>query len=111
MKQTTIYDFLEESSPAYNFVESIHTELATNTNKISPTFIKSLVTQSVVTYNQLTGNMRVCTITLPTGHEVIGIAQVLDSSNDIESIGNQVALTNATNELWKLVGTIAKLFI
>ena len=111
MTQTTIYDYLPENSPAYDFVSAVYSELTSNNNKIPPTFITSLVAQSNIKYGQPTANMRVCTITLPTGHEVIGVAQVLDSNNDIEAIGNQVALTNATNELWKLVGTVAKLFI
>lgn len=55
--------------------------------------------------------MRACTITLPTGHEVVGIAQVLDAKNDNEDIGNAVALTRAKNELWPLLGSIAKVLI
>ena len=55
--------------------------------------------------------MRLCIITLSTGHEVLGKAQVLSAANDIEQIGNQVALTNATNEIWTLVGSIAKLHV
>ena len=48
---------------------------------------------------------------MPTGHEVIGIAQVLDAKNDNEDIGNTVALTRAKNELWPLLGSIAKVLI
>ena len=109
--QTTIYDFIEGGNPSFSLVQSLKEELTKTENKISPSFIESVVDASTIKYHHLTTNMRACTITLPTGHEVVGIAQVLDSNNDIEAIGNQVALTNATNELWKLVGTIAKLFI
>ena len=86
-------------------------ELEMNSNKISPTLISNIVAQSNVQYFNLTPNMRVCVITLPTGHEVLGKAQVLDASNDVEDIGNKVALTNAANEIWALVGSIAKLHV
>ena len=86
-------------------------ELDGNSNKISPTLINNIVAQSNVQYFHLTPNMRVCVITLPTGHEVLGKAQVLDVDNDVETIGNSVALTNATNEIWTLVGSIAKLHV
>jgi len=113
MKQTTIYDFIPQQapSPVYTLIASIENELKTNNNKISPNFIDNLLDTSEVTHYHLTGNRRVCVITLPTGHEVLGKAQVLDFTNDIESIGKTVALNNAKNELWSLVGTIAKLFI
>ena len=86
-------------------------ELTENSNKISPKFINNLVGMSSVQYLHPTPNMRLCIITLPTGHEVLGKAQVLDASNDDEDIGNKVALTNATNEIWALVGSIAKLHV
>ena len=86
-------------------------ELAENSNKISPNFINNLVDMSSVQYLHPTSNMRLCIITLPTGHEVLGKAQVLHAPNDIEQIGNSVALTNATNEIWTLVGSIAKLHV
>lgn len=86
-------------------------ELTENSNKISPKFINNLVTMSSVQYLHPTANMRLCIITLPSGHEVLGKAQVLDASNDVEQLGNSVALTNATNEIWALVGSIAKLHV
>ena len=94
-----------------NLQQLIIDELEMNSNKISPTFINNIVAQSNVQYFHLTPNMRVCVITLPTGHEVLGKAQVLDTANDVETIGNSVALTNATNEIWTLVGSIAKLHV
>ena len=94
-----------------NLQQSIIDELAGNSNKISPTFINNIVAQSSIQYLKPTPNMRLCIITLPTGHEVLGKAQVLDASNDVEQIGNNVALTNATNEIWALVGSIAKLHV
>lgn len=94
-----------------NLQQSIIDELAGNSNKISPAFINNIVAQSTIQYLKPTPNMRLCIITLPTGHEVLGKAQVLDASNDVEQIGNSVALTNATNEIWALVGSIAKLHV
>jgi len=94
-----------------NLQQSIIDELAENSNKISPLFINNIVAQSSIQYLKPTPNMRLCIITLPTGHEVLGKAQVLDASNDVEQLGNSVALTNATNELWALVGSIAKLHV
>ena len=94
-----------------NLQQSIIDELAGNSNKISPAFINNTVAQSSIQYLKPTPNMRLCIITLPTGHEVLGKAQVLDASNDVEQIGNNVALTNATNEIWALVGSIAKLHV
>ena len=55
--------------------------------------------------------MRICIITVPSGHEVLGVAQVLDINNDVESLGNSVALQNATNELWRTLGSIAKCYV
>ena len=94
-----------------NLQQSIIDELAGNSNKISPLFINNIVAQSSIQYLKPTPNMRLCIITLPTGHEVLGKAQVLDAANDVEQIGNNVALTNATNEIWALVGSIAKLHV
>lgn len=94
-----------------NLQQSIIDELEGNSNKISPAFINNIVAQSSIQYLKPTPNMRLCIITLPTGHEVLGKAQVLDASNDVEQIGNNVALTNATNEIWALVGSIAKLHV
>lgn len=94
-----------------NLQQSIIDELAENSNKISSLFINNIVAQSSIQYLKPTPNMRLCIITLPTGHEVLGKAQVLDALNDVEQLGNNVALTNATNEIWALVGSIAKLHV
>lgn len=91
--------------------EAIIDELKEKNNRISSTFINNIAEKSEVKYFQLTPNMRVCTITLPTGHEVLGKAQVLDSNNDVEEIGNRIAYVNAVNEIWTLVGAIAKLHV
>lgn len=88
--------------------KDIATELKHNFGKLSYDFIQGQVEHSVVKYLHPTPNMRLCIISLPSGHEVIGVAQVLYAKNDDETIGNSVALKNATDELWKVFGSIAK---
>ena len=92
-------------------VQKIEKELRQNHNKISFDFIQRISNNSTGTYHQLSDNTRVCVLRLDTGHEVVGYARVLDKKNDDPAIGNKVALDNATDELWSLIGTIAKLFI
>ena len=87
--------------------DTVARAIANNGGKLPYEFIKEQVAKAAVTYTQLTPNMRVCLIRLTSGHEVIGVAQVLDAANDVEEIGNSVALQNATNELWKVFGAIA----
>ena len=111
MIQTSIYDFIEGDNPSFHLVQSLQQELTKTGNRITPAFIDSVLQASTITYHQLTPNMRVCVIKTPTGHEVLGLAQVLDSANDVEEIGNAVALANAKNNLWPVVGSIAKVLI
>lgn len=91
-------------------VGRLKTALDNNDGKIPFEFIKDEVEHhnEEVIFHQLTPNMRVCVIRLKSGHEVLGVAQVLDAKNDEEEIGNQVAYGNAINELWKTFGSIAK---
>lgn len=96
---------------SWDFQKSIFKELLENNDKLSKPFIDRLAESAEITYLQPTSNMRLCVLKLPTGHEVLGKAQVLDELNDDETIGNKVAYTNAVNELWALCGTIAKLYI
>ena len=93
------------------FYNELKTATLGNGNKIPFTFIQEQIEKAQIKYSQLTPNTRVCVMTMETGHEVVGYARVLDSSNDEENIGNSVALENATNELWATYGSIAKLFI
>lgn len=93
-------------------IQDIKHELSVNNNKISKRFIDDLAESATsIIYLRPTPNMRLCIITLPSGHEVLGKAQVLDSANDVEELGNKVAYDNAVNELWAVCGTIAKLYI
>ena len=96
---------------AFHFTSAIQLELEANNGKLSYLFIQSVADSATTIYLNPTPNMRLCILTLPTGHEVLGKAQVLDSANDIEEIGNKVAYDNAVNELWAVCGTIAKLYL
>ena len=88
-------------------------ELNRNMNKLSETFIDSLAfhKDTKVTHAQITPNTRVCVVTLPSGHDLVGYAQVLDSKNDQELIGQEVAYQNAIEQLWQVCGNIAKSYI
>ena len=85
----------------------VHEAVEANGGKLPNSFVLEQVDAAKVTYTHLTPNMRVCVIRLAAGHEVIGVAQVLDAANDVEAIGNSVAFDNAVNELWKVFGAIA----
>ena len=85
----------------------VKTHVKSNAGKISVDFINEQVSAGTTTFAQLSPNMRVCLIRLKSGHEVLGVAQVLDASNDNEIIGNEVAYTNAKEQLWKVFGAIA----
>lgn len=93
-----------------DLINLIKNELERSGNKLSPTFIDTLAhhTDTKVTHHQMTPNTRVCVVTLPTGHELVGYAQVLDAKNDVELIGQSVAYKNAIENLWQTCGNIAK---
>ena len=93
---------------ATNLITSVQNELKMNGNKLSYDFIQNLVLEGKVEHFQLTPGMRVCVITLESGHEILGKAQVLDAANDDEKIGKDVALEDAMNGVWQNVGAIAK---
>jgi hypothetical protein len=82
-----------------------------NNNRITPSFIDTVAESAEVIHLHPTANTRICMLKLPSGHELVGIAQVLDADNDVETIGQSVAYGNAKEQLWKLCGTIAKLYI
>lgn len=86
---------------------SLKDTLNANHNKIPISFVDQVVEDSNVLYLHPTANMRICIVTLDTGHEVVGVAQVIDAANDVETIGNKVALDRAKSELWKVLGAIA----
>ena len=94
-----------------NLLEMLRNELLETGGKISPRFIDELAnhSQTKVTHCQVTPNTRVCVVTLPTGHDLVGYAQVLDAKNDVELIGQEVAYKNAIENLWAVCGSIAKI--
>ncbi len=91
-------------------VYAIKQELEENDGKLSQTFCEEILDhyENKVTHTQVTPNTRVCVITLFTGHDLIGVAQVLDAKNDVKEIGQSVALEDAREKIWQLLGTIAK---
>jgi len=88
--------------------DNIKAQLKSNGGKISPDFIDNLAENAEIIYLHPTPNMRLCILKVYSGHEVLGMAQVLDTRNDDSKIGNKVAYDNAKNELWKVCGNIAK---
>ena len=94
-----------------DFLNEIKLEIENNNGKLSFPFIMNVANSAQVTHIQPTPNMRLCILTLPSGHEVLGKAQVLDSINDVKEIGEKVAYENAVNKLWSVCGSIAKLYI
>lgn len=91
-----------------NLIENIRELLSETDGKLTPEYIDSLVAMADVIYLNPTPNTRICIITLASGHEVVGVAQVLDSKNDVPEIGNQIAYKNAVDQLWPAIGSIAK---
>ena len=93
-----------------NFVTQIKIELLEHGGKISPDFIQNLLNhpETKVLHSELMSSTRVCVIVLPTGHNAVGVAQVLDPNNDVESIGQSVAYKNAAGDVWSIVGNVAK---
>jgi len=89
--------------------DNIKANMESNGGKISPDFIANLAEHGDIIFLHPTPNTRICIISIYSGHEVVGIAQVLDAKNDVEEIGNNVAYENATNELWRVCGSIAKI--
>jgi len=86
----------------YDFILHLTETLKANGGKIPLEFIDYHLNHgnTKVTHVQPTPNTRVCVITLPTGHDLVGYAQVLDSKNDVELIGQEVAYKNASEEIW-----------
>lgn len=90
------------------FLDRIKQNMSENDGKLSFQFMESLVEEGEVQYLKPTPSMRLCIITLASGHEVLGKAQILDPKNDVEKIGNGIAFDRAMDELWVTIGSIAK---
>lgn len=102
------YDIDKENSMESTTVKDLAAALDGNRGKIPVTFIMDMIAKSRVTHTHLTPNMRVCVIRTTDGHEVIGVAQVLDAANDVPEIGQEIAYKRASDELWAVYGSIAK---
>lgn len=93
-----------------NFIDRLRTNLREHNGRIHPSFCEAMLNDpnTKVTHTQVTKNTRVCVITLTTGHDLIGYAQVLDSGNDDRYLGEQVAYKDASEKIWAVLGSIAK---
>jgi len=93
-----------------NFIEELDRAMANNGGKIPKSFIDMYLNspRTRVVHVRPTPNTRVCVITLTTGHDLVGYAQVIDADNDVESIGQEVAYDNAKEEIWRVFGAIGK---
>ena len=80
-----------------------------NNGKLSPAFIEAKAEEADAEYAKVGDSVRICVLTLPTGHKFVGKAMVLDPANDDEAIGNKVAYNDAKEQLWSHFGGLAKL--
>jgi len=90
-----------------NVLTRIANELESD-NKLSQAFIEKELNASTVEHGKIGDSCRVCVITLPAGHKLVGYALVLDPVNDVELIGQEVAYNNAKEKIWEAYGSIAK---
>ncbi len=95
-------------SAMHECLQALRATLIENDGKIDPKFITNELEKAEVFHHRMTEHTRVCVIRFRTGHEVVGYSQVLDSKNDIEEIGQQIAYRNASNEAWSVFGSVAK---
>jgi hypothetical protein len=92
-------------------IERLTEELKKNNGKIPKSFVESILNHkdTKVSHAKLTPNTRVCVITTVYGHDLVGYAQVLDASNDVELTGQSIAYKNAADQLWSVLGSVAKI--
>lgn len=57
-------------------------------------------------YTKLGTKMTACTLTLANGHEVVGLAGVVDPSKYDIAIGSKFARQKALDEVWSHLGSI-----
>ncbi len=99
---------MTDSKIESDFIGQLKQNLKDNNGKIGFEFLQKYAESAEKIYLNPTPNMRLCILKLKTGHEVIGVSQVLDSKNDVEEMGNEIAYKNAVNQLWVTFGAIAK---
>jgi len=87
--------------------DAIKLNLDSNGGKISPDFIDNLAANAEYVWLHPTLRTRLCIMTIYSGHEIVGKAQVLDADNDVKTIGEEVAFNDAKEQLWQICGSIA----
>jgi len=94
-------------------LELIKNELKRNNNKLSKDFIDTVLfnKNTKIHHAKVGFSTRVCVITLPSGHELVGYAQVIDTKNDNELLGQEAAYNKAKEQIWTILGTIAKTLV
>lgn len=95
------------------FLEELKAAIDKSRGKIPVWFIDKLFTdpRTIVTHVHPTETTRVCIITLPTGHELVGYAQVMDPANDDQLIGQEIAYERAKEKVWQVLGAIGKVLL
>ena len=94
-------------------LDRIRRELEVNDGKLSKTFMDSVLwdKNTKVTHVHPTPNTRICIITLPCGHDLVGFASVLYAKNDDPNVGKSVAYHRAAEQIWSVYGSIAKVLM
>ena len=87
--------------------DAIKLNLESNNGRISPDFIENLAINAEYIWLHPTPRTRLCIMTIYSGHEIVGKAQVLDPANDVKTIGEEVAFNDAKEQLWQICGSIA----
>ena len=87
-------------------IEMIKESLESNGNRLKPEFIEGLIVD--VKHTKLSETSRVCLLQCVGGLEIIGKAQVLDTKNNDDLKGQEVAYKDALSNLYQDIGSISK---
>lgn len=71
-------------------------------DKVTPNDVENAI--EAVSYTKLGKKIMVCHVTLTNGHEIIGMAGVVNPDLFDTEIGERISYENATGEVWKHLG-------
>jgi hypothetical protein len=77
-------------------------EITINGDKVTPVDVENSI--EAVSYTKLGKKIMICHMTLTNGHEIIGMAGVVNPDLFDVEIGEKVSRENATGEVWKHLG-------